>query len=205
MMLLLHPVTLIFTCFSSFKLQRSLFPPFLLWNMYSFLASISRSTNQKKNFSEGLPFVEWKSKSPTALIGCFSFMSHTSHLMYYLLQKYYYCLQLPFNCVSTAFSVLCIAFLTKYSTFFCQLFLGDFSLSWGFRKCVSKCCGILSSHCFLSLETLHAIGRIKRIICNKPSWLKSFIEKKVRDSLFQKGTQFYIPHSSTIHSAFARP
>ena len=128
MMLLLHPVTLIFTCLFSFKVQRSLFPPFLLWNMYSFLASISRSTNQKKkkNISEGLPFVEWKSKSPTALIGCFCFMSHTSHLMYYLLQKYYYCLQLPFNCVSTAFSVLCIAFLTKSSTFFLSIISKEF-------------------------------------------------------------------------------
>lgn len=151
MMLLLHPVTLIFTCLPSFKLQRSLFPPFLLWNMYSSLASISRSTNKQTKISEGLPFVEWKSNSPTALIGCFCFMSHTSHLMYYLLQKYYYCLQLPFNCVSTAFSVLCIAFLTKYSTFFCQLFLRNFSLSWGVRKYVSKCCGILCSHCLLNL------------------------------------------------------
>ena len=154
MMLPLHPVTLIFDCLSSFKLQRSLFPPFLLWNMYYFLASISRCTNQKKKkknkYSDGLPFVEWKSKSPTALIGCCCVMSHASHLMYYLLQKYYYYLQLPFNCVSTAFSVLCIAFLRKYSTF-CQLFLRNFSLSWGFRKFVSKCCGIFGSHFLLSL------------------------------------------------------
>ena len=123
----------------------------LFFGKYFQVHKPKKNTKKKPHkHSEGLPFVEWKSKSPTALIGCFCFMSHTSHLMYYLLQKYYYCLQLPFNCVSTAFSVLCVAFLTKYSTF-CQLFLRNFPLSWGFGKFVSKCCGIFGNHCLLSL------------------------------------------------------
>ena len=145
------------------------------------------------------PLVDWKSLSPATSIGSFYFTYYTFCLMCDLLQKYYFHSQYP-STIRTLHSPCFTLPFSQNTQFLCISYPQSIFVQLrNLGKLVLNCCELFVVIIYWFCKLFMTWEGRNRIICNKSFRINSFKEKKVRDSLFQKGTQFYPLHFSTIH------